>query len=605
MPLLSHIMFGRNDNYLGNFKRRLEMSVNYNSRQAAECGHLGDYEILICDWDSPRPLRLDLNLDGPARQCTRFLEIDRDMIIGGGLDPAVFNLAAAMNVGLRRAGGEMLMLSPAEVFFPHQAMKNLFALIKNEVSFPADIRNCYLGALRYMVPWQIAEHLGPDDLDRYFLLHCANLRPGHYFPDGSHCHGLAAGEGAHLFSRELARKIKGASEEYIHRSQDLDLGRRIGQLAPVLKADLAGVFCYDLDQRPRQRASLRVNEDKVYPTLSPNGDNWGLAAADIPFRAAEPLAGAGRIEEEAPRPYEAESLLEKRPPERSGLLKAARLLSARLGGRDPQDKARRLFRLAGPRGKRDIFRRLGFETLLEGLRRGDIPEFEMESDPPASGRAFWGDWFGPQPALYEYLTLALDKKAGNFISNWSLQQAYGLLAVLATVGRRRPRRFYCTPLRDFYLIQAAAAVDPTIEITAYDHWRTDLFPRAHAGGRLYPIDNLSPILESVDYIGYLHVQTGPLENAFERLREIPFAGDPFQVMYLDLDFLEAVTNGLYDRLAPLTGLGCALICRGRPDLRKIWRQIMADQAFTLVGALPGLDIFTVIAEPAAKGGEIL
>lgn len=574
--LLSHIVTARNDDYLGDFKRRLELLINFNCAQVMKAGGQDDYELLIVDWNSPSPLKEALNLNEAALKLTRFLEVPPKMVALNGLDGKAFQAGVAGNVGIRRARGGLVMLTTADVLFAGRSIADLMALLKGEIPFPVDLESCYLGVERFLVPWPRAERLRPEELERYFLFHTTYMTRDEQF------HGLSGSEGASIVSRRILHEIRGLNESYAgHGYHDIELGRRVAQFAPQLKATAVGIFFHDLTQRPRVRASgLKANVDLVKISPVDNDEDWGLGREDIPFQPAEPHPEILRLPAR-PQPYEREALLEKNPSRPSKLLRLEQTALAR--SRDPLKWAERLFSQARSGRRRSIFSRLGFEALLTHLERG------AANGEPESG-IWFGPWFGDQAELFAYLRATMDKGAYRFISRWNQALAHSFLAVLATVGRRRPDRFFLAGLRDFHLAQAAAAVDQTIEISAYDHWRPELYPHGHVGEKLFPITRLDSLMAEVGYQGYFHVETGPLETALERLRQTPLAGEPFQTAFLDLDFLAPILEDLADQLRPLMDEGPALILRGSETRRDRLRADLGRQGLRTVGRLPGLEI---------------
>lgn len=603
-PLLTHIMAGRNDNYLGNFKRRLELAVNYICANVEKAGRQDDYELLICDWNSPSPLRSALNLNEAARRLTSFLEVPPPLVAKHGFDGVVFHPAASVNVAFRRARGRLIMLSPADALFPLQSVKNLFDLLEGRSGSPIDIDRCYLGIMRYLIPWQASERLRLEDLDRYFLLH-ANLANGVTQPNGSNLHGLAAGEAAQIVSSYLLRQITGLDESMANwGGQELEMARRIGQFAPIVRSLLGGVFAYDLQQRPRARAGQLGNVERVNPSQQVNDENWGLGDEDIPFQPALARPGVDN-QTEAAEIFDQASLLGLKPARKSRLAGGLGRLVAS-ARQEPEKAAGFFFGLAGRPKKRPWFSRVGFEILTARLGAEPGPEWgdaPLKNDMvgvdrpgtdlrcPQSFFGFDPQWFGPANKIQAYLHLALERGAHRLISRWSTGQAHSFLAVLAAVARQRPCRFFWAGLRDFYLAQAAVAVDPTLELCGYDHWRTDLPGPHHRPGHLYPINAISVALEEVDFRGHLHILTGPPEDAFERLRAMELIGDPFQGAFLDLDFLSIMGDDLGQRTSPLWDSSCVLVVRGQAEARAVWARSMPGQGFRQVGRLPDIEIF--------------
>ena len=50
--LLSMVVMGRNDDYMGNFKYRLSTCINYVARNLKKLGRLDHVELMVTDWNS-------------------------------------------------------------------------------------------------------------------------------------------------------------------------------------------------------------------------------------------------------------------------------------------------------------------------------------------------------------------------------------------------------------------------------------------------------------------------------------------------------------------------------------------------------------------------
>ena len=66
--LLTIVVIGRNDNYKGDFNKRLENSINYNCQKVNELGYNSRIEILLVDWNSEVPIQNDLILNEEAKK---------------------------------------------------------------------------------------------------------------------------------------------------------------------------------------------------------------------------------------------------------------------------------------------------------------------------------------------------------------------------------------------------------------------------------------------------------------------------------------------------------------------------------------------------------
>lgn len=576
-PLLSQIMVARNDDYLGDFKRRMEMALNYVCEHIVQTGWAEDYELLICDWNSPSPLRLALNLNESARRLARFLEVPPSLVAKYNLGEVNLSMGRATNVALRRSRGRFTLLSSADTIMTRLSVDKLFQLLAGRTPCPGDLENCWLGIDRYYIPWQAAERLTLAELDRYLFLHACSLRTP------PPIHGITAAEAAMVISRNLINSVRGYDEDYQYwGSVDVDLGRRIAQSAPCLKAGSIGIFGYDLTVRPERDQARRaaVNRDTV--KLSPvlNDADWGLGREEIIPRQAPPNSEVHN----APlpqKPYETVRFLEgahtvplsQDTAEIAGAWRESRFDQKELEGGTLES----LFRLSGTggRGKRPDLSFLAFERLAAQWLQDGSKDW------------FIGPWYEPLRQLPDFFDRAFDYTVKRVICPWTAERACSYMAVLATVARQMPRRFFYAPGRDFFLAKAAALPEPTLEISAYDHWQDET----------RDINAIHVAMREVAFKGYLHFLTGPLETAFPRLARIPFAGEPFQAAFLDLLYLSDIFEALPRLLTPLLSPDCALVLRGDQRQLDALAAELGGQSFTAAGAMPGLAVLVRGASP--------
>ena len=73
--LFSIILFGRNDNYGGSFIKRLELCINYFAYSSNQIPKESDYEIIVVDWNSEKPLLKKLKLSPEACEVTKFISV--------------------------------------------------------------------------------------------------------------------------------------------------------------------------------------------------------------------------------------------------------------------------------------------------------------------------------------------------------------------------------------------------------------------------------------------------------------------------------------------------------------------------------------------------
>jgi len=292
------MMSGRNDNYLGNFRYRIATSLNYVARNAARLGRLDDLELLVVDWGSETPLRHVLPLTREAAAVTRFLEVNTDTCRAETPEGLTLSAPKAVNAAARRAKGQFLSISPADILFAQMPLMGLLELLSGHVPTCFDITEAMLLVGRLRIPWQICEREPSlEEWDRYLQLHTRQIPYSNDFP------GLAGGATQLIFHRRLYAALGGIDEQLSFWGwSDIELGLRTAQRHPVVDLLPFGVFAYDMTQRPdvRKEGIQRFNPHTVRLDFTANDANWGLAAYDVPSYPADPQAPAKTTEAAGP-----------------------------------------------------------------------------------------------------------------------------------------------------------------------------------------------------------------------------------------------------------------------------------------------------------------
>lgn len=282
LMLFSVCVSGRNDNYCGNFKYRLESSLNLTARNIIRLGLEGRGEIVVCDWNSDTPLRESLRLNEEARKVCRFIEVLPEVASHYRAGRSPFNSAVSVNVAFRRAAGEYLVQVPGDVFFPLHSLKALADLLSGDVPCGFCPGDSLMVVRRKMFPWQYTE-VEPtvDEIER-FLIHSFDL-----LEIGDHYPGLNANMGSVIMSRRLCEEIEGLDETLVGWGySDIEHGLRINNKYPLIPLSAYGIFSIELDSKPAVRQAGtqgNMNPYWVVPSsIARNQVNWGLREIDLP-----------------------------------------------------------------------------------------------------------------------------------------------------------------------------------------------------------------------------------------------------------------------------------------------------------------------------------
>jgi hypothetical protein len=296
-PLVSFVIVGRNDDYMGDYLYRLGTSVSFLAQSAERAGLLDDVEVLVVDWASERPLAADLPLAPAARRITTFLQVSPE---SAGSREGTWHPTRAVNVGVRRARGEFIFFTDSDCLWSESAMATLGRLLRGEISLPVPIEDLFCYVRRYQVPWATV-HRRPhlEEWRRLAALLVAGLRPE---SAAATClGGFSAGQ---LMHRDLWFESRGYDESLDKPWgwSDNDLMLRVSQLHPWLDVSGYGFFGLHMEHWPQAEGRHARDPSTVNPMVIrnvpvTNGPDWGLGDTEIPAATAssgiEPAPGLG------------------------------------------------------------------------------------------------------------------------------------------------------------------------------------------------------------------------------------------------------------------------------------------------------------------------
>ena len=298
-PLVSFVIIGRNDDYMGDYLYRLGTCLSFLARNARRAGVLDDIEVLVVDWASDQPLARVLPLVPAARRITTFLEVTPD-IVRSRVGAVRWHPTCAINAGVRRARGEFIFFTDSDCLWSESAVAALVRLLRGDIALPVPIEDLFCYVRRHQVPWATV-HRRPhlDEWTRLVALLAAGVQPERA---GISClGGFSAGQ---LMHRDLWLDARGYDES-LERPwgwSDNDLMLRVSQHHAWLDVSGYGLIGLHMEHWPhadarQARDASTINPMVVHNELAVNGPSWGLAGVEIPRTAAtsntEPASGFG------------------------------------------------------------------------------------------------------------------------------------------------------------------------------------------------------------------------------------------------------------------------------------------------------------------------
>ncbi len=273
--LISFVLCGRNDNFLGDFKYRITTTINCLCRNINKIGRLKDIEVIIVDWNSEIPLAQEIYIDKEISEVCKFIYVPPEIASKFNPDNGTFTHSAAMNVGISRAEGEFVLWMSGETLFSEPSLYNLFLLLDKKNNSTFDLYKTAMYISRKDIPWQIIEKkLCLSELERYLQLHGKSLPVQIGFPS------IHAGVGATLMNKSIWEKAQGFNENFkTWGGNDVNLGLRINQSYPSFDLDYFGINVYEMRERPELKQAIiaAANIPEIMPISIETGNlNWGL-----------------------------------------------------------------------------------------------------------------------------------------------------------------------------------------------------------------------------------------------------------------------------------------------------------------------------------------
>lgn len=296
-PLISFCTFGRDDDYVADFRYRLTTSVNYMARTLAELGRLADVEFVIVDWGSNPPMQRTLPLSKEAAGISRFVYVSQEVTDGVTGRPGTFHTAVAQNVAMRRALGEFVCVMPADTFLTSSSLERLLRLVAAPGGVGFDASKVYWQIPRIEAPWGLVKR-GPDlsEWELEITRSMAGWVAGDEMPNL--CTG--GGAGMLLVSRGIVDECGGANESMGGwGGQDMVQLDRYGASYGYCDTFGLGILSVHMahppssksgKERPRGRKLILPLGDTTQHTSE--GGTWGLGGIPLSESRALPMDAA-------------------------------------------------------------------------------------------------------------------------------------------------------------------------------------------------------------------------------------------------------------------------------------------------------------------------
>jgi len=136
--MLTYIVVGKNDNYAGHFDERLLLTVKYNSKKFEEYNI--PYEIIFVEWNplDDRPLLSHKLVKELSNIKCYVVKKDIHEQIAGEYTYMTFLEFFAKNVAIRRAAGDVIVCTNADIFFGDSVFESISYGAEDNVIYRAE-----------------------------------------------------------------------------------------------------------------------------------------------------------------------------------------------------------------------------------------------------------------------------------------------------------------------------------------------------------------------------------------------------------------------------------------------------------------------------------
>ncbi len=273
--IISICLMGRNDDYAVNFKRRLELGINYLALNAKKINVLDSIEIILVDWNSDVALYKDLQLSTEACSITTTIIVPPEEAESYNFEDTNFSHVYPINIGLRRASGKYLTMMPADILISSYTLERICRLLCLELDVCFDPEKVIMAIPRKFIPSMVEDDLfsrTPEKLDKFFLFN------DWYFENEIPHPGILGGHGIMIFHKSIFSHLKGLNENLGGWGlQDTEFGIRGNSHYPIINLSSLSIFVYDFKASSKslyEKLERSNSLDEI--TFDINSNRWGL-----------------------------------------------------------------------------------------------------------------------------------------------------------------------------------------------------------------------------------------------------------------------------------------------------------------------------------------
>lgn len=272
---LTIVLFGRNDNYNGNYNYRLFTCLKFLEKSIIKNKLSKRVNINFIDWNSQKPFAEEKIFPKKILKNINLFTLSPKILKKLGFTER-FNIQLCCNFGVRRSKDDYILYTNTDILITEYFLKNLFNFIDDYENHSLNLdKNALLIIPRKFIPPFVTEsELSYNDLEKYIYY------SSRFFKEAGKISGVCSGLGGILGQKKVWHSLQGFKENEMrgHGWNDVELGIMALKNGKLLDLDFFGLYLFDLQQSQILKKNINTNK---YKLRKGKVSNWGISNLNI------------------------------------------------------------------------------------------------------------------------------------------------------------------------------------------------------------------------------------------------------------------------------------------------------------------------------------
>jgi len=268
---LTIVLFGRNDDYNGNYKYRLFTCLKFLEKSIIKNNLFNRININFIDWNSEIPFLKEKIFPKKILKIINIYTLSPEILKKNGFRER-FNIQLCCNYGARRSRDDYIFYTNTDILITEHFLKNLFNFIDNDQSNSMKLSNNSLLIIprKFIPPYVTESELDTENLEKYISY------ASRFFKEAGKISGVCSGLGGILGKNKVWHVLQGFKENDMkgHGWNDVELGILALKKGKLIDLDYFGLYLYDLQQSQILKKNINTNK---YQIRKRNNPNWGMS----------------------------------------------------------------------------------------------------------------------------------------------------------------------------------------------------------------------------------------------------------------------------------------------------------------------------------------